>query len=162
MGGCITFYLFAGLREGWHADDTDKYGSSLIKTKSMTLINSDLTEMVIKAFYSVYNELGYGFLERVYQNAMLIELRKQGLECVGQQMITVNYNGIVVGDYFADIVVDNSVILELKAVECLIREHELQLINYLKATDMEVGLLLNFGNKPEFRRKVFLNERKSR
>lgn len=126
------------------------------------MINSNITERIIKAFYNVYNELGFGFLEKVYQNAMLIELRKQGLECISQQMISVKYNGVVVGGYFADIVVNNSVILELKAADCLIREHELQLINYLKATDMEVGLLLNFGQKPEFRRKIFLNDRKKK
>jgi GxxExxY protein len=126
------------------------------------LINNELTERAIKAFYFVYNELGFGFLEKVYQNAMLIELKKEGLECISQQKIKMKYDQVIVGEYYADIVVNNKIILELKAVECLIYEHELQLINYLKATEMEVGLLFNFGRKPEFRRKVFLNERKKK
>lgn len=118
---------------------------------------SDLTERIIKCFYTVYNELGYGFLEKVYQNALVYELQNNGLYVEAQKQIKVNYKDKIVGEYFADIIVENSVILELKAAEAVVEEHEFQLINYLKATEIEVGLLLNFGKKPEIRRKVFTN-----
>jgi GxxExxY protein len=120
--------------------------------------HSDITERIIKAFFKVYNTLGYGFLEKVYENALMIELKKDGLEAENQRKIKVFYDGFQVGDYFADIIVNDLVIIELKAAESLCEEHELQLINYLKATEIEVGLLLNFGKKPEFRRKVFSND----
>ncbi|GAB3913906.1 GxxExxY protein [Larkinella knui] len=125
------------------------------------LLHQNLTDAILKAYFNVYNTLGYGFLEKVYENALLIELRRQKLDCVSQQLIKVYYQKIEVGSYFADIVVNNTVILELKAAEGLAVEHECQLLNYLKATRMEVGLLLNFGKKPEFRRKVFQNQFKS-
>lgn len=118
------------------------------------------TEEIISAFYEVYNSLGYGFLERVYQNALFKELQHRGFDCKAQHQIKVYYKGKEVGEYFADILVNDCIILELKACERLLREHELQLINYLKATKIEVGLLLNFGEKPEVRRKVFSNNRK--
>ena len=119
---------------------------------------SDLTEKIIKCFYKVYNALGYGFLEKVYQNALLIELHNAGLFVQAQKQIKVFYNKSVVGEYYADIIVNDCVILELKAAEAVVEEHEFQLINHLKATDIEVGLLLNFGKKPEIRRKIFTNE----
>ncbi|MDO8998817.1 MAG: GxxExxY protein [Bacteroidota bacterium] len=125
-----------------------------------TLLHENITEQIIKTYYEVYNKLGYGFLERVYQNAMLFELKNKGLDAEAQKMIKVHYKGFLVGDYFADIIVENSVILELKASEVLVHENELQLLNYLRATDIEVGLLLNFGKKAEFRRKIFTNDRK--
>jgi GxxExxY protein len=118
---------------------------------------SDLTDKVIRAFYNVYNKLGYGFLEKVYERAMVIELRKMGLTSLCQVPITVYYDGEDVGSYFADILVENSVIIELKAGEGLVEEHEAQLVNYLKATEIEVGLLLNFGVKPAVKRKIFTN-----
>ena len=119
--------------------------------------HTDLTEKIIKAFYKVYNTLGFGFLEKVYENAMFIELRNMGLFVEKQRRVKVFYEGQEVGDYFADLIVDEKVIIELKASEALCEEHEFQLINYLKATEIEVGLLLNFGKKPEFRRKIFTN-----
>jgi GxxExxY protein len=125
-----------------------------------SLKHSDLTDRIIKAYYDVYNQLGYGFLEKVYENALLIELRKKGLFCVAQLPIEVFYEEQKVGQYFADILVEDSVILEIKAAESLVEEHEAQLINYLKATELEIGLLLNFGKKPEFKRKIFSNENK--
>ena len=125
------------------------------------LLHNEITDLIIKTYYEVYNELGYGFLERVYQNAMLLELRNNGLNVQSQKMIKVYYKGLLVGDYFADIIVENVVILELKASEILVYENELQLLNYLRATDIEVGLLLNFGKKAEFRRKIFTNDRKN-
>ncbi len=123
----------------------------------MNLLHDEVTDRIIKSYYAVYNKLGYGFLEKVYENAMMIELRKQGLEAVKQKSITVFYDEEVVGDYYADILVEEKVILELKAASSLAEEHEAQLVNYLKATDKEVGLLLNFGKKPEIARKIFEN-----
>ena len=120
----------------------------------------ELTDRVIQAFYCVYNELGFGFLENVYQNALYFELLTKGFKVEPQKSIDVYYQTQLVGKYKADLIVNDLVILELKAVDCLIAEHELQLINYLKATDKEVGLLLNFGMKPEIRRKAFDNDRK--
>lgn len=119
--------------------------------------HSDITERVIKAFYKVYNTLGYGFLEKVYENALHIELEQIGFSVNKQEPIKVYYESREVGVYFADLIVNGLVIIELKAAENLCEEHEFQLINYLKATELEVGLLLNFGKKPELRRKVFSN-----
>ena len=115
----------------------------------------ELTAEIIKRFYVVYNVLGYGFLEKVYEKALKYELEKTGLQVDRQKPINVYYESELVGEYFADLLVDNKVIIELKASETLCENHELQLINYLKATEIEVGLLLNFGKKPEVRRKVF-------
>jgi GxxExxY protein len=119
--------------------------------------HSDITDKVIKAFYRVYNTLGYGFLEKVYENALYLELKNMGLNASVQVPINVFYNDSKVGCYFADILVENVVIIELKATERICEEHEFQLINYLKATEIEVGLLLNFGKKPEVKRKVYSN-----
>ncbi|WP_204273716.1 GxxExxY protein [Draconibacterium mangrovi] len=120
---------------------------------------SDLTEAIIKCFYKVYNELGYGFLKKVYHNALLIELQNEELKVESQKPIKVSYQGDVVGEYYADIIVEDVVILELKATETVTEAHEFQLINYLKATNIEIGLLLNFGKKPEIRRKIFTNKK---
>jgi len=122
--------------------------------------HKDITELIIRAFYTVYNTLGYGFLEKVYRNALVIELRKLGLEVIPEAAIKVYYNGQVVGEYFADLLVAGVVLVEIKAVRTLAPEHEAQLLNYLKATPYEVGLLLNFGPKPQIKRKVYDNERK--
>ena len=119
--------------------------------------HTEVTEKIIKAFYKVYNTLGYGFLEKVYENALLYELLEMGLNANKQEQIKVYYADVEVGEYYADLIVENSVIVELKAAENLCEEHEYQLVNYLKATEIEVGLLLNFGKKPEMRRKVFSN-----
>jgi GxxExxY protein len=125
----------------------------------MELLHQVITDKIIKAFYEVYNELGYGFLEKVYQNALHLELSSMDLTCEKQKQIKVYYNDQIVGEYFADLVVNELVIVELKAAETLAKEHELQLINYLKATEFEVGLLLNFGKRPQFKRKLFTNTR---
>jgi len=122
--------------------------------------HTDLTEKIIQAFFTVYNTLGYGFSEKVYENSLALELEKLGLQAEPQKKIAVYYDGQVVGEYFADIVVNGVVIVELKATRQLLDEHEAQLLNYLKATFSEVGLLLNFGPKAEFKRKVYDNERK--
>ena len=123
------------------------------------LLNSELTNKILKAFYNVYNKLGFGFLEKVYENAMLLELIEMNIYCERQKPIKVYYKNKMVGEYYADRLVENKVIIELKAAEALAEVHELQLVNYLKATELEVGLLLNFGKKPSFIRKVFTNTR---
>lgn len=122
-------------------------------------LHQELSSAIIKCFYKVYNTLGYGFLEKVYENALRFELRSCGLKVEPQMPITVYYEGQVVGVYFADLVVEQKIILELKAAEAICEERELQLINYLKATEFELGLLLNFGKRPEIRRKIFSNEK---
>ncbi|MDX1379343.1 MAG: GxxExxY protein [Anaerolineales bacterium] len=122
--------------------------------------HSDLTEKIIGAFYAVYSSLGYGFLEKVYEKALMIELEKRGLNAQTQYPIHVYYDGQQIGEYFADIIVNDLVILEIKATKKLAVEHEAQLLNYLKATPYEVGLLLNFGPKPETKRRSFDNNRK--
>jgi GxxExxY protein len=126
----------------------------------MDILTNTSTESIIKCFYKVYNTLGYGFLEKVYEKALMVELEKQGIPCVSQAPIKVYYEGDLVGNYFADILINSEIILELKAADIIVQEHELQLINYLKATTIEVGYLLNFGPKPQFVRKVFSNNRK--
>lgn len=115
----------------------------------MLVKHEQLTEQIIKDFYTVYRALGYGFLEKVYENSLAIELRKMKLEVVQQGEIKVYYAGVVVGEYYADLLVADAVIVEIKAVRTLLAEHEAQLLNYLKATPYEVGRLLNFGPKPE-------------
>ena len=124
------------------------------------MLHKEITGKIIEGFYTVYNVLGYGFLEKAYENAMDIELRKAGLGVIQQKNIKVYYAGEEIGDYFADLLVENMVIVELKAAEAICDEHEAQLINYLRATEIEVGLLLNFGKKPEFKRKIFENHLK--
>jgi len=124
--------------------------------------HKEITEKVIKAFYAVYNALGYGFLEKVYVQALVIELQNLGLEVARNVAITVFYAGQAVGEYFADLVVADRVIVEVKAARTFAPEHEAQLLNYLKATPNEVGLLLNFGPKAEIKRMAYDNDRKGR
>ncbi len=126
----------------------------------MELLHKELTNAIIKIFYEVYNELGYGFLEKVYQNSLYLELKNKGYKVEAQKKILVYYKGVEVGEYYADLIVEDTVILELKAADCIIKDFENQILNYLRGTDCEVGLLLNFGKKPEFRRKIFENNRK--
>jgi len=126
------------------------------------LKHADLTDKILRAFYKkVYHQLGYGFLENVYENAMAYELRRMGLNVEQQAKINVYYEGQIVGEYFADLLIESKVIVELKAAKNLTDDHEAQLLNYLRATPYEVGLLINFGPKPDFRRKAFDNERKT-
>lgn len=131
-----------------------------MNTNSQDIKYKELTDKVIKIFYKVYNKLGYGFLEKVYENAMMIELKKEGIPAVAQSPVKVLYEGEIIGEYSADILVDNKVIVEIKAEKSLAVENEAQLLNYLKATEIEVGLLLNFGLKLEAKRKIFDNFRK--
>jgi GxxExxY protein len=118
------------------------------------LQHGELAERVLKAFYHVYNTLGYGFLEKVYQNALAITLRKQGLRVETGVPINVYFEGEVVGEYWADVIVEGCVILEIKSARALNEAHQYQLINYLRATRISVGLVLNFGPQPQFVRKV--------
>jgi GxxExxY protein len=120
----------------------------------------ELTSKIIQAFFKVYNTLGYGFLEKVYRNALYFELIEMGLKAETEKRILVYYKTHIVGDYSSDITVEDVIICELKTAESLQEGDENQLINYLKATNFEVGLLLNFGKKPEVRRKVYDNEKK--
>jgi GxxExxY protein len=122
--------------------------------------HADVTGKILRAFYTVYNALGYGFLEKVYENAMVIELRKMELKVIQQAPIVVLYDGEAVGEYFTDLLIEDKVIVELKAARSITDVHEAQLLNYLKATEYEVGLLLNFGPKPDKRRKIYDNELK--
>ena len=117
--------------------------------------HKDLTAKIIQCAYKVHNTLGFGFLESVYQNALLIELEKTGLKAEKEVPIKVFYDERIVGDYVADIIVEDKVILELKSVKELHPAHSAQLLNYLKATGMEVGLLINFSESVEIKRKVF-------
>jgi GxxExxY protein len=126
----------------------------------MLVKHAELTEKIIAAFYAVYNTLGTGFLEKVYRNALALELAKRGLDAQIEVPIRVYYDGVEVGEYFADLVVQKCVLVELKAVEKVSGEHEAQLLHYLRATDYEVGLLLNFGPEPLVRRKVLDAARK--
>ncbi len=124
------------------------------------MLHEEITSEIIAAFYAVYNKLGYGFLEKVYENALMLELRKSRLKVLQQMPIEVCYEGHPVGEYFADMLVEDKVIVEVKAVESIIRAHEYQLVNYLRATSVEVGLILNFGPEPQFKRKIFSDARK--
>lgn len=128
---------------------------------SEEFLHKNLTDQIIKAFFRVYNTLGYGFLEKVHENALKIELQERGMGVEQQKPLRVHYGCHIVGNYFADLVVNNLVIIELKVVDTIALAHEAQLLNYLKATAIEVGLLLNFGPKAEFRRKIFTNNRKN-
>ena len=126
----------------------------------MDILHRELTDRIINAFYDVYNHLGYGFLEKVYERALCLELTGRGMDVRTQDQIKVYYRSKDVGNYFADLTVEGKVILEIKTTDTLIEEHHKQLQNYLKATSIEVGLLLNFGPKPQIARKIFTNDRK--
>jgi GxxExxY protein len=125
------------------------------------ILHKELSDSILKVFYEVYNELGYGFIEKVYQNAMYLELKSQGFKVEAQKQIKVHYKDELVGDFFADLLIDDLIILELKACDVLVKAHYVQTLNYLKATNIEIGLLLNFGEKPEIKRLIFTNNRKN-
>ena|SRR5438874_13421131 len=124
------------------------------------LKHADLTEKIIGVFYQVYNELGFGFLESVYHKAMLVALRALDLHVETKVAVPVWFRGEVIADFEADLMVEGVVLLELKAVQTLVQAHEAQLLNYLRATPIEVGLLMNFGPQPQFKRMAFDNDRK--
>jgi GxxExxY protein len=122
--------------------------------------HAELTELIIGVFYEVYNELGVGFLEKVYQEAMVLVLGSKGIEVQCSAPVPVWFRGSKIGTYEADLIVAGSVLVELKACKALDSSHEAQLLNYLRSTEIEVGLLLNFGPRPQVRRFAFENERK--
>lgn len=123
--------------------------------------HKDITDKIIRAFYEVYNELGHGFLESVYERSLEIALNSLDLRVSRQIQIPVWFRGKPVGDFTADLLIEDCVLLELKAARCLDSSHQAQLLNYLRATEIEIGLLLNFGLKPEFKRLIFDNPRKA-
>ena len=117
------------------------------------MTDDGLTEKIIGCAFTVHNKLGSGFLEKVYENALRIELLKAGLAVKQQEPISVIYDGQVVGEYYADLWVEERVVVELKAALALVKEHEVQLVNYLTATGIDHGLLLNFGSSVQVKRK---------
>jgi GxxExxY protein len=125
-----------------------------------TILYKSITDKILKVYYEVYNELGYGFLEKVYQNAMYFELKSLGYKVEAQKQIKVYYKKQLLGEYYSDLLVEDKVIVELKSTELLMNAHVAQIINYLKGTPIEVGLLLNFGEQPEFKRFIYTNDRK--
>jgi GxxExxY protein len=129
-----------------------------------SLLHKSITDIILKVYYEVYNEvyneLGYGFLEKVYQNAMYFELKSLGYKVEAQKQIKVYFKQQLVGEYYSDLLVEDKVIVELKACDLLMNIHVAQIMNYLKATEIEVGLLLNFGEEPEFKRLIYTNDRK--
>ncbi len=117
-------------------------------------LHKDLTAKIIELFYKVYNTLGYGFSEKIYEKALVLEMNKAGMNIELQEPVQVKYDGHIIGTYIPDMIVEEKVIIEIKAVAQLIPAHEAQLLNYLKASGKEVGLLLNFGQTPEIKRKI--------
>lgn len=128
------------------------------KISQKMYLHSEITEKIIKHAYHVHNTLGFGFLEKVYENSLVKKLREEGLDIRQQHPIKVNFEGVIVGEYFADILVENKVIVELKSVKKFAPEHGAQLVNYLKATGIEVGLLINFGQSCEISRKIMTSK----
>jgi len=128
---------------------------------SSKLLHAELTERVIGIFYDVYNDLGYGFLESVYENGLSLALTEAGLQVSRQKLIDVWYRGTRIGDFRADMVVNDALLLELKTANVIDHSFEKQAQNYLKATNLEIALILNFGPAPQFRRLVFENTRKA-
>lgn len=126
------------------------------------LKHRELSQTVIGVFFEVYNELGHGFLESVYQKAFELALRAKGLRVDRKIEVPVWFRGEKICEFEADVMVEDKLLLELKAVRCLDSAHEAQLLNYLRATDVEVGLLFNFGVKPQFKRFAYENSRKQR
>ena len=119
------------------------------------LKHSELSKKIIAAAYAVHKELGYGFVEKVYKNALAIELQERGIKSAVEVPLKVLYHEKVVGDYFADMIVDDKIIIEVKAVSDLEPAHEVQLVNYLKATGLQIGLLINFGKSVKVKRRIF-------
>ncbi len=126
----------------------------------MAYMHSEITDVILGAFYDVYNYFGYGFLEKVYRKALVIEIGKRGLAVADEVKIPVYYHDALIAEYYADLIVADKVLVELKAADALAKEHEAQLLNYLGATTYEVGLLLNFGPEPQKIRKAYDNHRK--
>ena len=134
--------------------DTEEADITMI-TADKNYLHAELTDKIIACAYDVYNQLGFGFSEKVYENAMMIKIAQKGLTAVQQAPVNVFFEKQLVGEYFPDLLVENKVIVELKAVSTLSKAHEAQLVNYLKATGIKVGLLVNFGEKLKIVRRVY-------
>lgn len=134
--------------------------SSVHSMHATGLLHEDTTRPIVSRFFVVYNRLGYGFLESPYVNALAIELGKAGLRVTREQPVAIEYDGITIGTYRVDLMVQGKIIVEVKACASLLPEHERQVRNYLKCSSVEVGMLLNFGPKPDVRRFIFTNDRK--
>lgn len=141
------------------AEQTERRGSPSARSGSPALLHGDITEAILGAFYSVHSELGFGFLEAVYANALVVVLKGAGLRVDREVPFEIQFHGNSIGLYRADLMVEGLVILEVKAGRCIAPQHSLQVLNYLKASRLEVGLLLNFGEKAEFKRTVWTRER---
>ena len=126
----------------------------------MNLIRRETTDKVLRAFFDVYNELGYGFLENIYQLALAHRLRLFGADVQLEAGIDVIFDDVVIGQYRADLIVDHNVLIEIKTARRIVQDHQTQLLHYLKSTRIEVGMLLNFGERPEFKRMIFTNDAK--
>jgi GxxExxY protein len=152
------------MSHGFAGISTDKAESGLrlrlMSDPPSALKHPEVTERIIGVFYDVYNELGHGFLESVYSEAMSVALAQAGLHASREVPVPVWFRGEKVGQYFADLLLENTVLIELKAARSIEPAHEAQLLHYLRATEIEVGLLLNFGVRPQLRRLLFDNERK--
>jgi GxxExxY protein len=136
--------------------------SNLRQPYRMALLHEDVTSRIIKVFYDVYNELGHGFLERVCQTAMVMALREAGLSVEEKVPLAVWFRGVCIGEFEPDIIVNGVVLGEIKSGSALHPWHDAQVLNYLRASSVEVGMLLNFGPKPEHRRRILTNDRKGR
>jgi GxxExxY protein len=134
--------------------DTEEADTAMI-TADKNYLHADLTDKIIACAYDVYNQLGFGFSEKVYENAMMIKISQKSLTAAQQTPVNVFFEKQLVGEYFPDLLVENKVIVELKAVSSLSKAHEAQLVNYLKATGIKVGLLVNFGEKLKIVRRVY-------
>lgn len=121
------------------------------------LLFEETTREIIGSFYTVYNRLGHGFLESVYQKSMIVELNKRGLSCASEVLLPVSYDGVRVGDFRADLIVEGKIIVETKTVTALRAKHDFQIINYLKASNLQIGLVLNFGPEPNYQRFIQSN-----
>ena len=126
----------------------------------MPLLHEDVTSRIIKVYFDVYNELGHGFLERIYQTAMVMALTESGLSVAEKAPLAVSFRGVCIGEFEPDLIVNGVVLAEIKAASALHPWHDAQVLNYLRASSLEVGLLLNFGPKPEHRRRILTNDRK--
>lgn len=135
-------------------EDTEGHGKKYSSEPVAGFLYPEISKAVVDAFHKVHRALGHGFLEKVYENALVHELRLRGIPCEQQKAIQIEYEGVVVGDYYADILVDGKIILELKATDRITNPFIAQLFNYLHATGVRVGYVLNFGPRPEFVRRI--------
>jgi GxxExxY protein len=145
-----VWFVLMGLSANWHHTTP----------RTDPMLEAQLSEQVLGAFFKVYRNLGYGFLESVYANSLAIELRRRGVEVLREVLVDVSYEGARVGSYKLDLLAGNRIMIEIKSTKMLSAADERQLLNYLKATSIEIGFLLHFGPEPHFRRRILTNDRK--